>query len=208
MSPPSVLPPIPPLVLASSSPRRREILAALGADFEVRPADVDESRRPRETPEAMVLRLATAKAAAVDVAPGTVVLGADTAVVLDDEWFGKPAGEAEALAMLERLSGRTHEVLSGVAVRAGEYRAQALSRTAVRFREITGDEARRYWKSGEPAGKAGAYAIQGFGGLFVASIMGSYSGVVGLPVFETAVLLRDAGIDLLPGATYSAKGRA
>lgn len=170
--------------------------------------DIDESRRPRETPEAMVLRLAAAKAAAVEAAPGTVVLGADTAVVLGAEWFGKPAGEADALAMLERLSGRTHEVLSGVAVRTGERSAQALSRTAVRFREITGDEARRYWQSGEPAGKAGAYAIQGFGGLFVASIMGSYSGVVGLPVFETAALLRDAGIDLLPGARHLAEGRA
>ncbi len=194
----------PQLILASASPRRRDILRALGAEFVVRPAEIDESRGPDEAPEAMVLRLAGAKAAVVAASGGAVVLGADTAVVLDDEIFGKPAGERDALAMLARLSGRVHFVYSGVAVRAGGRVLQAVSRTEVRFRDIAPPEARRYWRTGEPAGKAGAYAIQGFGALFVASIMGSYSGVVGLPVFETAALLRDAGIDLLPGAQGSA----
>jgi len=194
----------PLLILASASPRRRDILRALGAEFVVRPAEIDESRGPDEAPEAMVLRLAGAKAAAVAASGGAVVLSADTAVVLDDEVFGKPAGERDALAMLARLSGRVHLVYSGVAVRAGGRVLQAVSRTDVRFRDIAPAEARRYWRTGEPAGKAGAYAIQGFGALFVASIMGSYSGVVGLPVFETAALLRDAGIDLLPGAQGSA----
>lgn len=190
--------PPPVLILASASRRRRDLLAALGARFEVRPADIDEVRGPGEAPDAMVLRLAAAKITAVAAPEGAIVLGADTAVVLDDEVYGKPTGEREALAMLARLSGRTHLVYSGVAVYAGGRLTTALSRTEVRFREIAPAEARRYWRTGEPAGKAGAYAIQGFGGLFVASIMGSYSGVVGLPVFETAGLLRDAGIDLLP----------
>jgi septum formation protein len=190
--------PPPLLILASASPRRRDLLTALGVRFELRPADVDESRGAGETPEAMVLRLAAAKASAVAAPESAIVVGADTAVVLDDEVYGKPAGEREALAMLARLSGRTHLVYSGVAVCAGGRLTSALSRTEVRFREIAPAEALRYWRTGEPAGKAGAYAIQGFGALFVASIMGSYSGVVGLPVFETAGLLRDAGIDLLP----------
>lgn len=194
----------PLLILASASPRRRDILRALGAEFLVRPARIDESRGPDEAPEAMVLRLAGAKAAAVAAPAGAIVLGADTAVVLDDEVFDKPAGERAALAMLARLSGRVHLVYSGVAVRAGGRVLRAVSRTEVRFRDIAPAEARRYWRTGEPAGKAGAYAIQGFGALFVTSIMGSYSGVVGLPVFETAGLLRDAGIDLLPGAQGTA----
>jgi nucleoside triphosphate pyrophosphatase len=188
----------PGLILASASPRRRDLLAALGARFTVVPADVDESPREGEAADAMVLRLAAAKAFAVAAPEGGIVLGADTAVVLDGEVFGKPVDEADGTAMLSRLSGRTHEVLSGVALRRGAAMTQALSRTTVRFRDIRPAEARRYWRSGEPAGKAGGYAIQGFGGLFVASIMGSYSGVVGLPIFETATLLREAGIDLLP----------
>lgn len=187
----------PPLVLASASPRRSEILSVLGARFETRPADVDETPLAGEAADALVVRLAAAKALATDAPPPAVVLAADTAVELDGAIFGKPGSEAEACAMLGRLSGRTHRVLTGVAVRSRGRIATALSATDVGFREIGADEARRYWATGEPAGKAGAYAIQGFGSLFVASIMGSYSGVVGLPVFETAALLRDAGIEFL-----------
>ena len=144
----------------------------------------------------MVLRLAKAKAEAAEVDAGTIVIGADTAVVLGDEVFGKPAGRDDAMAMLAALSGKTHQVITGVAVRSGAGLQTALSISEVRFREISPDEALAYWQSGEPRDKAGAYAIQGRGGVFVAAISGSYSGVVGLPVFETAGLLRDAGLDI------------
>ena len=188
----------PRLIVASASPRRQDILRALGVSFELRPAGIDETRGAGESPEAMVRRLAAAKALAVG--DDGIVLAADTAVVLDDEVFGKPTGEGEALAMLGRLSGRRHRVYTAVALRKDGRVTGALSRTEVSFRELAPGEAERYWATGEPAGKAGAYAIQGYGGLFVATIMGSYSGVVGLPVFETAGLLLDAGIDLLPPA--------
>ncbi len=188
------------LLLASSSPRRRELLDALGLEFTVAHADVDESPRAGESPRAMVLRLAAAKAAAVDAGDACIVIGADTAVVLGDDVFGKPADRADALAMLARLSGRTHRVLTGVAVRRGQASWSAVSDTAVQMRVIDADDAERYWQTGEPDGKAGAYAIQGRGGMFVQSISGSYSGVVGLPVFETAELLAAAGYDPLSGA--------
>jgi len=143
-----------------------------------------------------VLRLAREKARAA-AASSAIVLAADTAVVLDGEIFGKPRDEADALAMLGRLSGRTHQVLTGVAVWDGREMRSALAATDVRFRDIGPDEARAYWQSGEPADKAGGYAIQGLGGIFVESISGSYSGVVGLPVFETIALLQLAGIKVL-----------
>ena len=144
----------------------------------------------------MVLRLAVLKARAATV-DSAVVLGADTAVVRGDLVFGKPRDEADALAMLAQLSGQRHEVLTGVAVLAGRELQTVLSTTEVWFREIRPDEARSYWQSGEPRDKAGAYAIQGLGGAFVESINGSYSGVVGLPAFETAKLLQNAGLDVL-----------
>ena len=187
----------PRLHLASSSPRRSEILAALGLDFSSGGVDLDESRLAGETPEAMVLRLAAAKARAAAVDAATLVLGADTAVVLGEQIFGKPGDGDEAVAMLHSLSGKTHRVLTGVALRAPAGVQTALSATEVRFREIRSDEALAYWQSGEPCDKAGAYAIQGLGGAFVAAISGSYSGVVGLPVFETVELLRQAGIEIL-----------
>ena len=167
----------------------------MGLEFTAAGVDVDERRHPGESADIMVLRLAVAKACAVDAAPGTVILGADTAVVLDGEVFGKPADEADALRMLAALSGRRHEVMTGVAVRSGESTASALTVTEVKFREIRPDEALEYWQSGEPRGKAGAYAIQGHAGAFVEEIAGSYTGVVGLPVLETAELLRGAGIE-------------
>jgi septum formation protein len=145
----------------------------------------------------MVLRLAKAKAEAVDAGSGTVVIGADTAVVLGDQVFGKPRDCDDCLAILAALSGRVHQVMTGVAVRTSDAVKAVISTTDVTFREIRPDEALAYWQSGEPHDKAGAYAIQGKGGVFVRSIAGSYSGVVGLPVFETAALLREAGLRVL-----------
>ena len=186
--------PTPILQLASRSPRRREILEALGIRFTIVSVDVDESPLDGEKPADMVLRLAQAKAEAVDAGADSIVLGADTEVVIDGEALGKPRDEADALAMLARLSGRAHQVLTGVAVCGPHGTRTALSKTDVYFREISRDEALAYWQSGEPRDKAGAYAIQGLGGVYVERIDGSYSGVVGLPVFETMALLREAGI--------------
>jgi septum formation protein len=158
---------------------------------------VDEHELPGETPEQMVLRLAEAKANEPAIGPGDYVIGADTAVVLDGTVLGKPVDRADALDMLTRLSGRSHRVLTGVALRGPQGVRSTLSRTEVRFRKISRDEALAYWHSGEPGDKAGGYGIQGLGGMFVENVAGSYSGVVGLPVFETTGLLRHAGFDLL-----------
>lgn len=184
------------LCLASSSPRRQEILEALGLEFSVKPVEVDEDRLGLETPEQMVLRLAVAKANAADVDASCLVIGSDTVVVLGDEVLCKPRDRDEAVAMLLSLSDRRHRVLTGVALRGPAGVQTAVSATDVYFREISRDEALAYWHSGEPRDKAGAYGIQGLGGAFVESIKGSYSGVVGLPVFETVRLLQDAGIDV------------
>ena len=143
----------------------------------------------------MVLRLARAKALACD--RDAVIIGADTAVVQGDAVFGKPQSAEDAVSILKTLSDAVHQVMTGVAVRHGEDVQTAVSITDVRFRSIDADEALRYWQTGEPADKAGAYAVQGLGGMFVASISGSYSGVVGLPVYETARLLENAGIGVL-----------
>jgi septum formation protein len=183
--------------LASSSPRRREILATLGVEFSVVPADVDETPLADEAPEEMVVRLAVTKAEAVAAAQGDVIIAADTAVVVEGRVLGKPADRDDCLAMLKALAGRRHKVYTGVALRCGDVTRTAVSETDVCFREISRDEALAYWQSGEPRDKAGAYAIQGTGGVFVERIEGSYSGVVGLPVFETANLLREAGFDLV-----------
>jgi septum formation protein len=187
----------PTLHLASTSPRRREILGSLGLDFDVVPVDVDETPRAGESPEEMVLRLAVAKAQAADIGAGGVALGSDTAVVVDRQILGKPLDRVDCLGMLGQLSGRAHRVLTGVALSHRQGTVTALSETDVYFREISRDEALAYWQSGEPRDKAGAYAIQGLGGAFVERIEGSYTGVVGLPVFETIELLRTAGIDVL-----------
>ncbi len=185
------------LCLASTSPRRREILENLGLEFSVQRVEIDETARDSESPLELVLRLAANKAAAADMRQATCVVAADTVVVLDEEVLGKPGNVEEAMDMLLRLSGRQHTVLTGVAVRCDGITRVAHSATEVAFREIDRDEALRYWQSGEPCDKAGAYGIQGLGGQFVETIRGSYSGVVGLPVFETARLLKQAGIDLL-----------
>ena len=194
---------MPRLVLASQSPRRRELLEALGLAIEVRPAHVDETPRPGEGPAEYVLRVAREKARAV---PGDVVLGADTAVVLRGAVLGKPADADDARRMLRALSGQVHEVLTGVCVRrnAGAMGVEldALVTTTVRFARIGAAEIDWYVATGEPLDKAGAYAIQGAGGAFVESVDGSVSSVVGLPVAETAQLLRRAGLPLPwePGA--------
>ncbi len=188
------------LILASGSPRRRQMLTDLGLTFEVRPVDIDESPLPDELPADYVRRLAEEKseAALQDVAvhEGDWVLAADTIVVLDDQLLGKPADTAEATDMLRRLSGRTHHVLTGVALRTTKAGCQvAVESTAVRFSAL--DEAQIAWyvASGEPMDKAGAYAIQGLCSLFIEGIDGNYSNVVGLPLPLTYRLLRQAGFD-------------
>lgn len=193
----------PSLHLASASPRRAQILSALGLDFTAAGVDIDEQRRAGETADAMVLRLAAQKALAARPGHPGVVLAADTMVVVDEILLGKPRDETEGLAMLARLSGRCHQVMTGIAVHWDGGERTALSVTEVTFRDISPDEAHAYWQSGEPCDKAGAYAIQGLGGVFVAALRGSYTGVVGLPVFETAALLAAAGIEVMKGAAGS-----
>jgi len=183
-----------PLVLASQSPRRRELLSGLGIPLEVRPAATDETVRPGETPEAYVVRVAREKARAV---PGEVVLAADTAVVLGDEILGKPRDGADATRMLRALSGTSHRVLTAVCVRRsvpGPARErEALVSTEVRFRRLGDDQIAWYVGSGEPLDKAGAYALQGLGGALVDGVTGSVSGVVGLPLAESLALLAELG---------------
>ncbi|OUS05531.1 septum formation protein Maf [Gammaproteobacteria bacterium 54_18_T64] len=176
------------LILASASPRRAELLRQIGVRFAVHPADIDESQYPNEAVEDYVQRMACEKAQTVARQKPTnelPVLGADTTVVLEQQVFPKPASKAEAIATLRALSGRNHRVLSAIAVVAGGRTGLSLSETSVRFREIEEQEYERYWSTGEPLGKAGAYAIQGLGAVFVEAITGSYSGVVGLPLMQT-----------------------
>ncbi|MEP6884287.1 MAG: nucleoside triphosphate pyrophosphatase [Gammaproteobacteria bacterium] len=184
--------------LASGSPRRRELLQQIGVSFRVVGAKVDESVRPGEASAAYVARLAEAKAGsgwenrrdAADVP----VLAADTAVVLDGKILGKPSDRQDAEGMLRQLSGRSHEVLTAVALRTAGGLQSSISRSEVTFRVISASEAQAYWETGEPFDKAGAYAIQGRAAVFVADLRGSFSGVMGLPLFETAGLLSAAGI--------------
>lgn len=190
-----------PLFLASGSPRRRELLTQIGVPFQVVSASIDETPLPDECPAAYVERLARAKARAghehlfgLSVSAPFCVLGADTAVVLDDQILGKPVDEADALSMLMALSGREHEVLTAIAILAAERCETRVVRSRVSFRTISQQEAAQYWASGEPQDKAGGYAIQGLAAVFVAGLNGSYSGVVGLPVCETAELLGQFGI--------------
>jgi septum formation protein len=188
-----------PLVLASASPRRADLLRAAGLKFTVRVADIDETRLAGETPAAYVLRLARAKAAAV-ARGDELVLGSDTTVVIDGEILGKPADAADAERMLRLLSGRWHEVLTGVALRRGLEVRDAVATTRVRFVRLSGAEIRWYIATGEPFDKAGAYAIQGCGSRFVEGIEGSYSNVVGLPV-EAVYRMLKGGAAADPGRT-------
>ena len=186
------------IYLASGSPRRRELLQQIGVSFRVVATAVDEAVRLAETAPAYVLRLAAAKADAgwgrSRDATDVPVLAADTAVVLDGKILGKPADQQDGEGMLRKLSGRTHEVLTAVALRTANGLQSRISRSEVTFRSIAADEAQAYWETGEPSDKAGAYAIQGRAAIFIADLRGSYSGVMGLPLFETAELLRKAGV--------------
>ncbi len=188
------------LVLASRSPRRADLLTRAGYRFEVAPADIDERRREGEAPRELVLRLAREKAAAV--APrhrGAVVLGADTLVVVDGAVLGKPDGAAGAVAMLGRLSGRAHEVLTGVALHAADRCCDGVQSTRVVFRALSPDDVAWYVAAGESADKAGAYSIQGRASRFVTRIEGSYTNVVGLPVELVDSLLRGFAAGGSPG---------
>lgn len=187
----------PRILLASASPRRRELLQQIGVEHEVLPVDVDETPQPGEDPAALALRLARTKALEGRRRDGgsRPVLGSDTVVAVGGTVYGKPADRDDAIRMLTALGGRVHQVLTAVAVAPtgeGPVR-EAISVTEVRMRAIDAGLAGAYWDTGEPAGKAGAYAIQGRGAVFIEHIAGSYSGVMGLPLYETARLLQAVG---------------
>jgi septum formation protein len=180
--------------LASASPRRRELLEGLGLRFTVHPPEIDEARAPGELPEAYVRRLALEKSARVSKQlAGKLVLGADTAVVLGEEILGKPRDQGDAVGILSRLAGRTHTVLTGIAV-SGLSQKAAVVTTKVEIRDLSSEEIEWYVSTNEPMDKAGAYAIQGIGSFLVKSIEGSFSNVVGLPLVETLEMLRESGM--------------
>lgn len=186
------------IILASASPRRQELLDQIKVTYTVIPVAIDETPLPNEAPKDYVIRIASEKSAACllrSSESGMPVLAADTAVVLGNRIMGKPRDKDDAIDMLRQLSGKTHQVYSAVSFR-GRQHWQALSITDVAFRTLTDREMLAYWHCGEPADKAGGYAIQGLGSLFVESINGSYSGVMGLPLFETARILAKQGINL------------
>jgi septum formation protein len=195
--------------LASASPRRADLLRQIGVPFEVRPARLPEARRAAERPETYVQRLAQAKADAIwdelRAAPRAPVLAADTAVVLEDRVLGKPADRVEALAMLAALSGRTHRVLTAVALRCQDDRRTLLSENEVRFRTLSEHDCVAYCAGDEPYDKAGGYGIQGRAAVFIEHLSGSYSAVMGLPLAETAALLSRYG---MPAWLSAHDGRA
>ena len=185
----------PVLCLASQSPRRRALLAQIAVSHSVEPAHIDETPRVDEDPRSYVLRMAETKARSVwQRARPVPVLGADTIVVVDGNTLGKPRDREHGLAMLAALSGRAHLVLTAVVLVTEVATLTRVSESVVRLRATSFEERAAYWASGEPADKAGAYAIQGLGAVFVQSLAGSYSGVMGLPLFETAELLDVAGL--------------
>lgn len=191
------------IILASGSPRRRELLRHIGVPFRVFPAEIDESLSPGESPEDYTSRLAVGKVEAVlrEVGNSLIVLGADTTVVLGGEILGKPLNEEHAVEMLQALSGRAHQVFTAVAVADPSGRIdQAVNVTEVEFAPLEDRWIRAYVRSGEPMDKAGAYGIQGWAAPRISRIRGSQSSVMGLPLYETAVLLERAGLDLLPAA--------
>ncbi|HKQ15015.1 MAG TPA: Maf family protein [Steroidobacteraceae bacterium] len=184
------------IYLASASPRRSALLDQIGVAHRVQPVDVDETARSGEAPAEYVRRLAVLKAETLwqklAASQRRPVLGADTAVVLDDQILGKPRDENDCVRMLTLLSGRTHQVFTAVALRASTCQSR-VNVSEVTFRELADEEIRRYWRSGEPADKAGAYAVQGRAALFIERIAGSYSGIMGLPLFDTGELLTAIG---------------
>jgi septum formation protein len=195
----------PVLRLASASPRRRQLLELIGVPHVVTPADIDETPRAAEAGVDYVLRLAREKAAAVRARHADLpVLAADTTVQVGGHILEKPLNEDDCIRMLCLLSGRTHQVFTGLCVTGTAPPALTVATSEVTFRKIPRDEMRAYWASGEPRGKAGAYAIQGFGAVFVSNIAGSYTGVMGLPLFETAEALRQHGVPVWHGASRGA----
>jgi septum formation protein len=189
--------PNPLIFLASASPRRSALLTQIGVPHEIRPVAIDESLRAGESPAEYVYRLARTKAEALwdrlSASERLPVLGADTTVALGADTLGKPTDRAEELTMLRRLSGQTHQVYTGVAIRSASGAQMRLSVSDVTFRALTDLEILAYWDTGEPADKAGGYAVQGRAAIFIERISGSYSGIVGLPLFETAELLQTIG---------------
>jgi septum formation protein len=186
---------MPLLCLASASPRRRELLGQLGVPYVLTAPDIDEAVLAGESALDYVVRMARAKARAVHPhGAGLPVLAADTTVLIDERICGKPADAEEGIALLLQLSGRSHQVLTAVALSAAGEVHHRLSRSEVRFRHVSLAEAIAYWNTGEPRDKAGGYAVQGHGAVFVEHLSGSYSGVMGLPLFETAELLAGAGV--------------
>lgn len=197
----------PRLCLASASPRRRELLASIGLDVISCAVDIDETPLPDESPEALVIRLAEAKAVAASTRGALVgdaallpVLGADTVVVCDGRIFGKPRDRGDGAWMLRQLSGRRHHVITGVAVNGPQGLVSLSVTTHITLRQLSDDEITAYWATGEPLDKAGGFAIQGRGALFVSYLEGSHSAVVGLPLYETAQLLADQGVELWASA--------
>jgi septum formation protein len=189
------------VILASASPRRRELLALVGIAHDVRPADIDESLVPGEMPVGHAERLARAKAHAVaEREPDAVVISADTIVVLDGDILGKPRGVEEAAAMLRRLSGRMHTVVTAMAVARGAQTESAVETVTVTFRALTGEEIDQYVSTGEPLDKAGAYGIQGYGATIVERVEGDYFSVMGLGLRRVVALLERVGIHYAFGA--------
>jgi septum formation protein len=185
------------LVLASQSPRRAELLRQLQVDFSTLPTDIDESIHPNEKPIDYVQRLSQQKALAGRSLspPEAVVLGSDTSVVIDDTILGKPQDEQDCKRMLKRLSNRQHQVITAVSLINLNQTLTRVVITLVTFKKLSDKEIDWYWRTGEPKDKAGSYGIQGLGGQFVTNIKGSYSAVVGLPLYETSVLLQEMGVD-------------
>jgi len=184
-----------PLILASASPRRAKLLQQIGLTFKVCAADIDETPQACELPRDYVLRMAKEKALAIAPRfPQAVVIASDTSVVVDGTVLGKPVDAEDASRMLQLLSGRSHQVMTSVCVYSAEYTDLVVNETDVWFKPLSAAEIEAYWRSGEPVDKAGAYAIQGLGAMFVERIDGSYSGVMGLPLFDVARMLHDAGV--------------
>jgi septum formation protein len=183
------------VVLASSSPRRRQLLHLIGIAHEVRPANIDETMRPRETPRRHAERLAREKATVIATRdPDVITIGADTVVVINRKVLGKPRDDAEAFHMLSQLSGREHTVVTAVAVSRGRKLRSAIEEVQVKFRRLRDDEIEAYVATGEPMDKAGAYGIQGYGATIVESINGDYFAVMGLPLARLTSLMRDLGV--------------
>ena len=187
------------LILASASPRRKELLQQIGVSFSTRPVDLNEYAMPGEKPDDYVTRLAEEKARAGFAkfgCEGIAVLGSDTTVVLDGRILGKPVDETDAIETLMALSGRKHQVMTAISLVTAERTSTRLVTTDVYFHSLNEHTCRRYWQTGEPSDKAGSYGIQGLGAVFVDRISGSYSSVVGLPLSETAELLKTAGVSI------------